>query len=671
MLRLAEELLLLLLDDETGGYPNVPDRALGYALAGAALMDLALEGRIDTDIDSLIVVDPTPVGDDLLDPILADIVAEMNSRSAPVNSAATFWVRHVAEQAYELREKALARLVAQGVLDTDDGLATFSLSRVVARTRRYQLADEEAERVVQDRVMGVLFGGDIPSPADAMIVGLAHACGAFRQMLTTGEYEEVWERIELVARLSLIARSVTEAIRNLTLAESRALARVIHERGGGWPQASGRLPVIGHTLNMTGDLRAFFTEQYRSHGPVFEVNALGHNFVVMAGRDANLFVVREGRSHLRSREIWEGFKDELGAATLLPGMDGADHRLLRRTKRNGYSREFILERMPEAVAVVERELAELPVNRPVSVTRMMQRVMTEQIARLSAGASSRERIEDIIAFNRVMLMVFLARRYPKFMMRTPRMKRTRRRLELFIERVLHEHELRADNGEAGDLIDDLLELHRSAPDFLAATDMFIAAMGPFLVGLDTVATTTAFAIYALLRHPDLLAQARAEADEMFASGAPTAESLQRMTVTRGVILETLRMYPIGPSLARTVTNSFDFAGYRIPDGTSLLVAMTVTHYLPEFFPDPERFDIDRYSPERRENAQPGAFVPFGLGHHACLGQGFAEVQMMLTIATLLHRAEIAPARSGYRLKVQYAPGPRPADNFKIRARPRR
>ena len=120
-----------------------------------------------------------------------------------------------------------------------------------------------------------------------------------------------------------------------------------------------------------------------------------------------------------------------------------------------------------------------------------------------------------------------------------------------------------------------------------------------------------------------------------------------------------------------MSNSFDFAGYRIPDGTSALIASTVTHYLPEFFPDPERFDIDRYSPERRENAQPGIFVPFGLGHHSCLGQGFAEVQMMLTIATLLHRAEIALARPNYRLKVQHAPGPRPADNFKVRLRPRR
>ena len=668
MLRFAEELLVLIEDGGgSGDAISVPDRTLRYAMAGAALLDLALEFRIDTDTQSLYLTDATPVGDDLLDPVLAEIVKEPDTRSCE------YWVRRIARGGDEIRDLALGRLVEQGILETDDGHGFFALTRRVTHLHRYP--PDWVERDIYTRIEGILFTDELPSSRDAVIISLAQSCGLFRRMLTVEEYAEVRERIELIAGLELVGQSVARSIRDLTLAETQAERRTVQQQGGGWPRASGSLPVIGHTLKMMGDIGAYFTEQYLKHGPVFEVNAPGNSFVVMAGQEANLFVVREGKSHLRSREVWEGFKDEMGAATLLPGMDGADHRLLRRTKRNGYSRDFFLERAPEAVAVVERELAALPVDRPLSVIQLMQRVMTEQISRLSAGASSRERIDDIIAFNRVMLMVFIARRigkrYPRFMLRTPRLKRVRRRLELFIERVLDEHELSEDSGEAGDLIDDLLELHRTAPDFLANTDMFIAAMGPFIVGLDTVASTTAFALYALLEHPDLLERARAEADEMFAAGAPAAESVPQMTITRGVVLETLRMYPIVPLLPRTVSNSFELAGHRIPHGTNVLLAATVTHRLPEFFPDPGRFDIDRYSPERRENVQPGAFVPFGLGHHSCLGQGFAEVQMMLTVATLLHRAEIAPARSGYRLKVKHAPGPRPAGNFKIRVRPRR
>ncbi len=665
MLRFVEELLILIEEEQ------IPNRTLRYALAGAVLMDLALEHRIDTDLQALYLTDAMPLGDALLDPVLAEIAA------GPESQSCEFWVRRIAEKGDCLHAQALARLEAQGIMESDDG-GFFTLALRVNRSHRYPrnpslaAAGEASEQEIRSRLMEILFNDDvIPSPRDIAIISLCRACGLFRRTMTPEEYNEVEERIELIARLEQSARALTEAIRTMTVAETQAERRLFRERRGssGWPKASGWLPVIGHALKLTGDIRAFFTEQYLKHGPVFEVNAFGNSFVVMAGPEANLFMIREGKFHLRSREVWDGFKDWLGVATLLVGMDGADHRLLRRTKRRGYSRQHILERLREAVAVVERELTELPSDRPVPVVYTMQRVMTEQISLLSAGSSSRERIDDIITFNDAMLMVFIARRYPKFMTRTPKVMRARRRLELHIERMLNERELKLGD-ETNDLVDDLLELRHSAPDFLADTDMFIAAMGPFMVGLDTVAPTTSFALYALLKHPDVLERARAEADELFASGELTSESLARMTVTRGAILEALRMYPIGPALSRTVTNSFDFAGYRIPYGTDVLIAMTVTHYLPEFFPEPERFDVERYSPERRENVQPGAFVPFGLGHHSCLGQGFAEVQMILTIATLLHRAEIVLAPPGYRLKVQQTPTPRPAGNFKIRLRPR-
>ena len=75
VLRFAEEIILLLLNDDDGRFARVSRQSLDYALAGGALMDLALENRIDTDLENLILVDATPVGDSLLDPTLADIEA--------------------------------------------------------------------------------------------------------------------------------------------------------------------------------------------------------------------------------------------------------------------------------------------------------------------------------------------------------------------------------------------------------------------------------------------------------------------------------------------------------------------------------------------------------------------------------------------------------------------
>ena len=111
MLRFAEEILLLLLDENRGDLTPVPGWSLSCALAGAMLMDLALENRIDTDLEQLMLVDATPLGDDLLDPVLAEIA--QSERTHP----ARFWVEHFAAQADDLRERALARLAERNIVE--------------------------------------------------------------------------------------------------------------------------------------------------------------------------------------------------------------------------------------------------------------------------------------------------------------------------------------------------------------------------------------------------------------------------------------------------------------------------------------------------------------------------------------------------------------------------
>ena len=105
MLRFPEEIILLLLDDEGGNFVRVPEWSMQCALAGAVLMDLALENRIDTDPNQLILVDSTPVGDDLLDPTLARIAEATEAHDT------RFWIQDTAQRAYQIRERVLERLV--------------------------------------------------------------------------------------------------------------------------------------------------------------------------------------------------------------------------------------------------------------------------------------------------------------------------------------------------------------------------------------------------------------------------------------------------------------------------------------------------------------------------------------------------------------------------------
>ena len=207
MLRFAEELLLLLLQEDSGELMFVRERDLNHAMAGAALMDLAHENRVDTDLEQLTVVDTAPLGDDILDPVLARLAKNGKPRTAE------YWVRRIAGDGERIRAAALRRMVARGILrSADDG--AIEVTTRVARARRYPMVDGRAEMDVRLRIMGVLFGDDVPGPREVVIICLADACGIFHGMLDKSELEETRERIDLVRRLDLIGQAGTRAGRD-------------------------------------------------------------------------------------------------------------------------------------------------------------------------------------------------------------------------------------------------------------------------------------------------------------------------------------------------------------------------------------------------------------------------------------------------------------------------
>ena len=200
-LRFAEEITLLMLNDEDGEFVRVPGWSMQCAFAGAVLMDLALENRIDTDLKRLVLIDPTPVGDDMLDPTLALI-----ARSTETHDA-RHWVDHLADGAEEIREQSLARLVERGILRREEDRFLW-----VFQSRRYPVVDGEAEREVKLRIMEVLFGNDIPDPRDIVLICLVDACGVLRELLTARELERASERIDQVRKLDLIGQAVSKAV---------------------------------------------------------------------------------------------------------------------------------------------------------------------------------------------------------------------------------------------------------------------------------------------------------------------------------------------------------------------------------------------------------------------------------------------------------------------------
>ena len=671
MLRFADELLLLLIDDKRGDLIPIPEWSLACALAGALLMDLALEGRIDTDPASLSLLDATPLDDDLLDPVLAEIA------QAEAAQHARFWVSHIAERGDDIRDKMLARLTAQGLLEAEEG-GFFTFLPSVSRTRRYP-ADQAAREDVQLRVMRVLFSNDIPDPNDVVIVGLADACGVFERLLSPAEYKVAQERIALLGRMDLIGRAVTEVIQQSKV--SADPHRV----------PSREIPVVRPSLNDVLLGRAFVLDQYRKLGPIFQVRKNlviklleaifitkplaqrgkrdNGTLIFMAGPEANRFFSKNDRAYFRNREFWMRFDEQFDAKATrsMISTSGEDHFRMRRVKRPGYSRAVGEAQVSGILDVTRCEIASWSNDKPIIGTAMSQRLVYNLMCRIMTGISAPEYYEDFITLFEAAFKSIHGR-YPGRLY-WPRLRRARKRIDELTAKIiaLHEPENRGDRPP--DIIDHLLALHRNDPQFLPETDLGIAILEPIYAPLDTMAHTISFMLYELLKDPDLLHRARAEADVLFAQGAPTAQGIQQLDVIKRAYMETLRLHSTVPLTIRTVANSFEFAGCTVPAGQHVILQFTLPHHLPAYFPNPERFDIDRFAPPRNEHQQPGVYMPYGVGTHRCLGSNLAEFMTTTAMAALLHDVELILVPPDYVLtqrKVKRIPTRHPNKSFKFR-----
>ena len=210
MLTISEEILLLLLEDKRREFVPVQTWRRQCVLAGAVLMDLALQNRIDTDIHTLVVVDRSSTGHEFLDPILGRIGAEPEVRDA------RYWVKHVAEtQAEWIQDQTLCRLTERGIIEPETEHQHKIRYWWIARPHSYPTTGGTVEREVKRRITQVIFSEDIPSSRDIMIIALVDACGILNTILAGRQVEMARGRIDTVRRLDLLGQATSGAIRNI------------------------------------------------------------------------------------------------------------------------------------------------------------------------------------------------------------------------------------------------------------------------------------------------------------------------------------------------------------------------------------------------------------------------------------------------------------------------
>ena len=429
-------------------------------------------------------------------------------------------------------------------------------------------------------------------------------------------------------------------------------------------------PVFGSALSMAQNPLQFFLTQYHRYGPIFRVRVLNQEYAVLGGLEVNQFLVN-GDKVFPSKDAFAALSREYGTERLLPAMDGPDHLRRRRLQRGSYSRERLYARLPEFLRLTEEMLQSWKPGDQVAVFPTLQRIIVQQLGLVLLNRSPQDAFDAVRTLVQFNLFVNILGFIPPFPLRWPGYLRAKERVIKFCAEIIEEHRAIPSTQRIPDLVDDLLAERDEDGNPFSDRDIIGEMMGSFFAGMDTVSGTCSFMLYAILKTPGLLEQVQEEVDRAFSGGVFDPRCLRTMPVLHATALETLRRYPIAPITPRTVGQPFEFAGYRVEPGARVFLLNGLTHFLPEYFPEPEHFNIHHFDSDARRSRPANAFAPFALGAHTCLGAGLAETQIMLLISMLLHTFELALDPPDFEVNMLFRPAPTPGAKLRVRVIRRR
>jgi cytochrome P450 len=198
---------------------------------------------------------------------------------------------------------------------------------------------------------------------------------------------------------------------------------------------------------------------------------------------------------------------------------------------------------------------------------------------------------------------------------------------------------RASAEDRGDLLSMLLAAHDIDGDDSRMTDEQLRdeVMTLFLAGHETTANALTWTWYLLSQHPDAERAMHAEIDEVLGRRLPTMDDVPKLGYTRTVLAESMRLYPPAWIIGRKAIGDYEVGGYPVPAGSVLFMCQYVVHRDARWYPEPERFDPMRWTPEAQSARPKFSYFPFGGGPRQCIGEQFAWTEGVLLLATLAQR----------------------------------
>ena len=315
----------------------------------------------------------------------------------------------------------------------------------------------------------------------------------------------------------------------------------------------------------------------------------------------------------------------------------------RRLSQPAFHRERIVSYAKIMTDYAEQMLASWEGGETRDVHQEMMRLTLRIVVRALFNVEAEQTEKISLAMNVLMrnttgvrmLLPPLFRHLP-----TPTMiefRRAVRQLDETVYGIIARRRAVESDRDSGDLLSMLMQARDEDGSQMTDKQLRDEVMTFLLAGHETTALALSWTWHLLGQNPEVEQRLHKELDRVLDGRAPGFADLPALAYTERVIKESMRLYPPAWGLARTVIKEFEVGGYRIPAGANVVMSTWIMHRDPRYFPEPEKFDLDRWLPERAQKLPKFAYFPFGGGPRQCIGAAFAMMEATLLLATIAQR----------------------------------
>lgn len=394
-------------------------------------------------------------------------------------------------------------------------------------------------------------------------------------------------------------------------------------------------PLVGETLRLYRDPYGYGASHFTRYGPLFRSHLLTKPAVVLLSAEGQRFVLHTAQKSFDAGAGYAIVHDLLGDALTLT--DGDVHDRLKRWMAPAFAAHNMSLYLATINRVIDQRLASWGASGSCILQQEFAAITFSLGIALLLGLDPAEReTRDMLrhwntfAAGVNTLIHFIPGPITKY----GRALAARRWLVKRIGAIVQ----RQKQSDQTNIIKVLAEA--GMPDDAIVTQIIFLIHASY----DTTTDTLAWAFVEMLRHPEILVRVREEVRADDADAPLRSGDLQRTPLLDAIIMESLRLYPQVHLFFRVAKEDVVFAGHTIPKGALVGLIPAFTHRRPDYFPEPDRFDPDRFLPPRAEDKKtPYAWIGFGGGMHGCLGEMIARLEIKALATTLLRRHDLTLA----------------------------